>query len=292
MNARKRSRRPGYGLTEVIVVIGIITVLICLILPAIGRSRGAARRTACANNLRQQVLAMFNYEQQNNCLPSGVLNPDGPIHNRPEGYHHGWAIALLPFMEQSMLSLKIDPNLSVYETQNRAPGRINTLICPEDPYIHKPGTPPFATTYAACHHDVEAPIDVDNHGVFFLNSRVRHEDLLDGSSYTILIGEKPVLVGDLGWMSGTSATLRNTGTPLNDRSTFEPRKPGPNDEALFVGGYASYHDGGSNFTFGDGSIRFISQTVDRTVYEHLGHRADGEMISSSAFPGSLGAPLK
>ena len=71
------------------------------------------------------------------------------------------------------------------------------------------------SSYAACHHDVEAPIDVENHGVFYLNSSIRHEDIPDGSSYTIFVGEKRIASQDLGWLSGTRATLRNTGTPLN-----------------------------------------------------------------------------
>ena len=66
------------------------------------------------------------------------------------------------------------------------------------------------------HHDVEAPIDSDNHGVLFLNSRLSHDDIADGTRYTLFIGEKVVEeADDLGWMSGTRATLRNTGTPIN-----------------------------------------------------------------------------
>ena len=70
--------------------------------------------------------------------------------------------------------------------------------------------------YAAVHHEVEAPIDDDNNGVFFLNSRIRYEDITDGISHTLFLGEKIVdVANDLGWMSGTRATLRNTGTPVN-----------------------------------------------------------------------------
>jgi prepilin-type processing-associated H-X9-DG protein len=62
---------------------------------------------------------------------------------------------------------------------------------------------------------VEAPIDTDNHGVFFLNSRVTRDDLKDGAAHTLFIGEKIQTDADLGWISGTPSTLRNTGTPLN-----------------------------------------------------------------------------
>ena len=71
------------------------------------------------------------------------------------------------------------------------------------------------SNYAGCHHDVEAPIDVDNNGVFFLNSHLHYEDIRDGAAHTIFLGEKRLESADLGWMSGTRATLRNTGTPIN-----------------------------------------------------------------------------
>jgi prepilin-type processing-associated H-X9-DG protein len=71
------------------------------------------------------------------------------------------------------------------------------------------------SSYAGCHHDAEAPIDADNRGVFFLNSRLTRDDLKDGVAYTLFIGEKLIEDTDLGWLSGTPATLRNTGTQLN-----------------------------------------------------------------------------
>src|SRR5690606_29760896 len=87
--------------------------------------------------------------------------------------------------------------------------------------------PPTQSCYAAVHHDVEAPIDVDNHGVFFLNSRIRYEDIIDGSSQTLFLGEVIAEQGGLGWMSGTRATLRNMGTPINwpqlDKTKTDPQ---------------------------------------------------------------------
>ena len=139
------------------------------------------------------------------------------------------------------------------------------------------------SSYAGCHNHVEAPIDVDNRGVLFLNSRVSKAEITDGTSFTIFVGEKTLKRPDSGWMSGTRATLRNTGTRLNAK-----RAPGanggvgadPNDHgALFVGGFSSAHPGGANFIFGDGSVRFITESINPAVYRLLGHRADGELIS-------------
>ena len=72
----------------------------------------------------------------------------------------------------------------------------------------------MVSNYAGCHNDVETPIDVGNHGVLFLNSHISEKDVTDGLSHTIYVGEKLGDEQDLGWMSGTRATLRNAGTPL------------------------------------------------------------------------------
>ena len=100
---------------------------------------------------------------------------------------------------------------------------IGSLHCPSDGSAGRSyfagGWPPSVTgpgksSYAACHHEVEAAIDEDNHGVFFLNSHIRVVDVTDGLSQTIFLGEVPS-GSAAGWVSGTRATLRNTGHPIN-----------------------------------------------------------------------------
>jgi prepilin-type processing-associated H-X9-DG protein len=140
------------------------------------------------------------------------------------------------------------------------------------------------SSYAGCHHDVEAPIDADNHGVFFLNSRVGKEDVTDGLSATIFVGEKLLTPPDFGWMAGNRSTLRNTGAPINAGLTAPVNwQAAPPDDAP-VGGFGSRHRGGANFAFGDGSVRFLSQSIDREVYRRLGHRCDGELIGTPPGP--------
>jgi prepilin-type N-terminal cleavage/methylation domain-containing protein/prepilin-type processing-associated H-X9-DG protein len=291
-----RRARAGFTLTEVVAVVGIIAVILGLIIPALANGRGAARRSQCANNFKQILLGLQNYESQFQTLPPGVVDFDAPIHNRPEGLHTGWIVSLLPFMEQRALAEAIDTNRSVYEQVNAVAtsNRIRTLRCPSDPYDDGPTSPAGISSYAGCHHDVEAPIDVDNHGVFFLNSHVRREDITDGTSFTFFVGEKPLKTTDLGWASGTRATLRNTGTRLNDPATLRDDLTGlPGAaEALAVGGFGSYHPGGAHFGFGDGSVRFISESINLSVYRHLGNREDGELISASDFVNDTGSPLR
>jgi prepilin-type processing-associated H-X9-DG protein len=279
--------RRGTTLTEIVAVIGIIGVMICLIVPALVTARGAADRVSCTNNLKQLILAVHNYESAYGAFPAGVINPTGPIRNRPEGLHVGWMTQLLPYLEMS--SVAVDPSISVYDPANvgNAARPIRIILCPADPGAKAPGgKTPAVSSYAGCHHDVEAPIDADNHGVFFLNSHVRYEDIPDGSGTTIFIGEKRIERPDLGWVSGTRATLRNTGTPPN-----APPPAGAAADEYRVGGFSSHHPGGANFAFGDGSIRFLSERIDPGAYRHLGHRADGELVGeddlrSGAQPGN------
>jgi prepilin-type processing-associated H-X9-DG protein len=175
--------------------------------------------------------------------------------------------------------------------------------------------------YAGVHNDLEKPIDAKDNGVFFLNSLVRYDDVDDGASNTIFVGEKLPDPWDLGWMSGTRATLRNTGTRINSlrygkglprpwetsslMSGYEEDPPGEESpestveepvaafdappgfvpgpggvlpgNPLYVGGFASQHPGGANFAIGDGSVRFLSETISPTVYANLANRHDGKL---------------
>lgn len=204
--------RAGFTLLELLMVVAVIAILISLLLPAVQAAREGARRANCVNNLFQLGLALRNYESAHSLLPPGVVNATGPIRNKPEGYHMGWLAQLLPYFDENIAYRHIDFTAGVYHKNNR-PVRlttIDTLLCPS-----APTRPTGWTAYAGCHHDVEAPIDRDNQGVFFLNSAIRSREIPDGLTHTIFIGEKISDSRDLSWLSGTVATLRNTGTPLN-----------------------------------------------------------------------------
>jgi prepilin-type N-terminal cleavage/methylation domain-containing protein/prepilin-type processing-associated H-X9-DG protein len=302
MSRRTRSR-PGFTLIELLVVIAIISVLIALLLPAIQAAREAARRVQCVNNLMQIGIALQNYDSSHEILPSGVVDLAGPILNAPKGYHVSWMLQLLPYLEQKNVARRFDDKLGVYAIENLTArgASINTFLCPSDGGSHRRNADQVAlNNYAACHHDVEAPIDADNSGVFFLNSHLRAEDITDGTANTIYLGEKPREESDLGWASGTRATLRNTGTALNRTGTgvvgfLDPdeelseidesgeAKAGVAATPRRVGGFGSNHPGGANFAFGDGSVRFLKNTIDPKVYRWLGNRADGEITSSDQF---------
>jgi prepilin-type N-terminal cleavage/methylation domain-containing protein len=200
----------GFTLVELLVVIAIIGILIGMLLPAVQAAREAARRCQCMNNLAQCILAVHNHEFAYERFPSGTTHSVGPIRSEPIGKHIGWTVKILPYLEQSNTFTAINQESGAYAAENAKARKqkLSVYHCPSSmPTMTKDTT---MNNYVACHHDVEAPIDVDNNGVFFLNSRTTYEDIPDGSSNTIFLGETatPDL---LGWMSGTRAILRNTG---------------------------------------------------------------------------------
>ncbi len=216
IHANLSPRPRGFTLVELLVVIAIIAILVSLLLPGIQSVREAARRSQCATNVHQLSTAAENYESLHGSLPPGVVDTSGPVASLPQGMDQGWLGALLPYLEQQNVYQHIDREKSVYDPVNKDVRSltISTFICPSNSDAR--GDVAYSH-YAGLHHDVEAPIDADNHGLFFLNSQVTQDDVTDGLGYTLMSGEKRIdhPLPDLGWLSGTAATLRNTGTRIN-----------------------------------------------------------------------------
>ena len=295
---RFHRRLRAFTLVELLVVIAIIGTLVGLLLPAVQSAREAARRCSCLNNTMQLGLALHNHEFHTGHFPAGVTNPDGPISNEAVGQHVSWTVHVLPYMEQNSLFRMFDQQAGVYAEVNDTLRRTNieVLRCPSSPGPRGGdqdgnGNRSIAwSSYVGCHNSVEAPIDVGNDGLLFLNSRIRFDDILDGSSHTLLVSEhvfdepdpnNGVSPIELGWPSGTRATLRNTGRKIEQfpmqritgLAVDEPAEKGP----LFVGGFGAYHPGVAVAGMGDGSTRGLSFTIDREVLQAIGSRAGGEL---------------
>jgi prepilin-type N-terminal cleavage/methylation domain-containing protein len=275
----------GFTLVELLVVIAIIGILIGLTLPAVEGMRETARRVSCANNLARIGLALQNYDSAYGSLPPGTIDREGPIHNVARGYHMGWIVHILPYLDENPTYKHVDFAASVYDKAN-APVRgvpIALLICPSSGAARRtdPGAPSrgiAVSSYVGCHNDVESPIDVANRGVLFLNSHITERDVTDGTANTIYVGEKFAEHDDLGWMSGTRATLRNAGEkPKNTPDS--PAGPSPRPNGLFVGGFGSAHAGVCNFLFGDSAVRHLSADLDLEVLQQLANRADGRLLT-------------
>ena len=247
---------------------------------------------SCLNNTTQLGLALHNHEFHTGHFPSGVINLDGPIRNEAVGQHVSWTVQVLPYMEQNSLFRMFDQQAGAYAEVNDKLRRSNIAVlrCPSSPGPRggdQGGTPIGWSSYAGCHNSIEAPIDVGNDGLLFLNSRIRFDDILDGSSHTLLLSEHvfedpidSVSPVELGWPSGTRATLRNTSRieqpsmrRISGLAEDEPAEKGP----LFVGGFGAYHPGVAVAGMGDGSTRALSFTIDREVLQALGSRAGGEL---------------
>jgi prepilin-type N-terminal cleavage/methylation domain-containing protein len=275
----KVPRNRGFTLIELLVVIAIISVLIALLLPAVQAAREAARRAQCRNNLAQVALAVQNYELAYEALPPGVVNATGPILAEPTGYHFSWIARILPFLEQTAVYRHLNYKHGAYAEANSTARRvrINSLVCPSDPASPSSGDP-GVNSFVGCHHDKEAPIDVKQTGVFFLNSLVRSEDIFDGASNTIYFGETRIARDSFGWASGTRATLRNAGTEIN-KAPITPVAGGDvPDPPNSVGGFSSFHVGTSHFSFGDGSVRALSENIDIDILQRHANREDGQLV--------------
>jgi prepilin-type processing-associated H-X9-DG protein len=199
----------------------------------------------------------------------------------------------LPYLDEGVLYRKFDFAKGVHDPVNSKLGEhhVSVLRCSS--------APNQLPTYAGCHHDVEAPIDVDNHGVLFLNSRVPLTEITDGLAYTLFVGEHAA-PGTV-WADGSNMSLRNTGNPMMPArpaagasiSAYQPvgadaePTPGTPEEeaakqaaAMRVGGFSSWHAGGVNFVLGDGSVKFLSSNISADLFRRLGNRADNELVGA------------
>jgi len=221
--------RRGFTLLEILVVLAMIGVLVALLLPAVQSAREQARRCQCQARLCQLILAVHNYESVHGMYPPGTIDAKGPVLNAQIGYHHNWIIQILPYFEYTNTWEAIDKRVGVYHVKQlpalAAPPHM--LDCPSCP------TSQGNACYAGVHNDTEKPIDANDNGMFFLNSRLRIEDVRDGLAQTLFLGEKMPDGWDLHWMSGTRATLRNAGSRINALK-YPGDLPGARDLSAFT----------------------------------------------------------
>ena len=242
----------------------------------------------------QLGIALANYETTHSVLPPGCVNPKGPIKDvamsiglsqRGDGnfaastagkqsnqYHVGWMVQILPFIDKRNVYESFDFSYGVYAKENASAlgNSIELLSCPSG-----------SGSFAACHNDKETAIDIDNNGVMFLNSSVTNEDVTDGLSNTIYLGETS---GSLNWASGTRATLRNAGSRINGNiygKAVAPRSAKTKSAlTTTVGGFSSSHVGGANFLMGDGRLMFLRNSIDPNLFRNLANRTDGQLTDA------------
>lgn len=270
-------KRTGFTLVELLVVIAIIGVLIALLLPAVQAAREAARRTECFNNQKQLGLAIHNHHDTLRRLPPGWHAPA----NDPDGAPGwAWSAHLLPFMEQENLHDLVQLNVHIVSSANQTAREtvLDQFVCPSDaPDSEMVTLGPITvarSNYVAVFgdHEIEDHPD-DGHGAFFLNSRLQFRSITDGLSNTYFVGERSSKMGGSTWTGvvtdADEALARVVG------SADHP----PNDDHGHLDDFGSYHPTGANFLMGDGSVRFVSETIDEDVYKAFATRAGGEVVS-------------
>ena len=311
----KRQKRPGFTLIELLVVIGIIGLLMALMLPGVQKVRAAADRLRCMNNLKQIALAAHHYHNDYSRFPAGARLPVY-VGSVPTGGTNLW-VELLPYFEQDNLYRRWD----YADNRNNVAGGTNAttaqviklLICPSDPLsepvVYKPPSPPIAWitgfyglgSYGGSAGTRWVP-GMTRDGIFFIDSRVRFADIIDGSSNTLLFGERyhfdpefdriaPALgrgtiaiYGKWGLLSREEGTMDNvtlhTAVPINYRMP-------PGGDILAVqyrcSAFGSGHPGGANFAFVDGSVRFVGDSTALRTLQALSTRAGGEVVSDGDY---------
>ncbi len=210
MRKNSKGMSRGFTLIELLVVIAIIAVLVALLLPAVQQAREAARRSQCANNLKQLGIAAHNYHESVTTFPPGLLNWPTPAgqQNPPQNRAVGLFVFLLGNLDQAMLWEQWDTNDPWRNVSSGRTGHvISSLVCPSDimaapVYETTPSnvTPPILTRYGLTsyagnagswsYHPSRFPTGVTADGMFLRNAIVRDRDATDGLSNTLLFGER------------------------------------------------------------------------------------------------------
>jgi Tfp pilus assembly protein PilE len=282
--ARLQHVRAGFSAIEAVVIIGIVLVLLAISIPVVRDMRSLTRRSNCDQNLVRLAMASQAYRDDFGHLPSGSLTFNANllssgaeeeskattvIRSLPEGYHHNWISSLLPYLDRQGLFQSIEFDYGVYSDANRLPREVDLALlrCPAAGETQLVNT----TSYVGLHDDQSVPIAQDNSGLWMVNRWITSDDVLDGEGYTVLFGEKISPPDyDLSWMSGTRSSLRNAGTPINAEVAVEAYR-----DPLFVGGLASHHAGGATVAMADASVRFLSETIEQTIFQKMVRRDDG-----------------
>ncbi len=283
--------RKGFTLIELLVVIAIIALLVGLLLPAVQKVREAADNAQCKNNLKQLGLALHNYHDANERFPA----PRG-THTAPQYLFtefRGWMCDILPYLEQTGLAnaMYTNPWYVGFFANYGTP--VKGYLCPSDPrnLLGVQSGNGALTSYVGVtgsDNDINLQFNGPTNGVFDISSGgVRLTDITDGTSTTLLVGERPPTANlQLGWWSASDYdTLLSTrqlyGDIFGAGGCVSPGLFGPGSINGPCNGdgnhFWSFHTGGGNWLFADGSVHFLPYSASALTIP-LASRNGGETV--------------
>jgi len=291
------------------VVIAIIGILVALLLPAVQAAREAARRMQCTNNLKQLGLALHNYHDTHRCFPFG----NGGTKSSGGGPAYSAVSLMLPFMEQTPLYHSIDFTRPLTDTVNTAARltEVPAFRCPSDRENPQPQSG-GAINYMGNKGNLHLWGGTSQTGIFMNDKSFKFGDITDGTSNTSAFSERLLTDGNNGVIDLKADVFLGMGDPstpdeaiqmcsATDASNLAFQFP------LFMGapwlngqhtymhvdvpnrrscGFyptkatmpaSSRHTGGVNLALCDGSVRFVSENVDLTLWRAVGSRSGSEV---------------
>ncbi len=285
--------RFAFTLVELLVTIAIVSILTGLTLAAVQRARDAAARTRCQNNLKQIGLALHQYHGNYGVFPSGIPPLDS---NHP---FLSWRVVITPFLEQesvwqqALIDFQRHPEWWLaprHAGESRTP---SVFLCPSEwkdrLFVQQENTWIGFSPYLG----VAGINSADQAGMIFGNSAIRFADVMDGTSSTLFVGERPPSKDNWfgWWYAGVGQNLDGSADMTlgvrDYRNTFRapmcPRGPyqfqsGSDDNLCDEFHFWSKHTSGANFLFVDGSVRFLKYSA-ASVLPALATRAGGEVVA-------------
>lgn len=303
---RFHQKRPAaFTLVELLVVIAIISLLLALLLPAVQSAREAARRSSCVNNMKNLGLGLQNHQSAIGRLPEGSR-----LHRNTFQESVGWRALALPYLEDANLLEAIEPEDDGGFDDEKVGPMPQVFWCPSEPEsVRSLGSNPWSSYYGVAGAGVEDPSpwsidnslygDVFTDGLLFPESRISLAKVTDGTSKTIVLGERRYMTMNAGeaWVIGAvwfgpgnrvrylaTKSTKNVRFPINadpdeyGYSILDNVPPGVTptlgDNDLYFG---SHHPGGAHFALADGSVQFLADELEINLFHAMATRNGGEV---------------
>jgi prepilin-type processing-associated H-X9-DG protein len=280
-------RRAAFTVLELLVSVSIIGILLGMLLPALGSARESARRIQCTSHLREIGIALHNHHDAKRALPMGwQFDPSAKS-------AFGWAVPLLPYLDNSALLTRIDRRKRVDDPAHQFARStpLEIMLCPSDitepeftlyeddgeeegeaghamsrafeptttiPLVRLP-TANYVGVFGTMEADDSIPAPLGD-GAFLENRSVRFRDFARGLSNTLAVGERTMAQVPSTWfgveLAGEDAAARLVGSALE----------GINNPLADECDFSSRHPGGANFLWGDGHVSFVTEDIDLNLY--------------------------